>query len=75
MRKVNPNVGVILLSGFIEPLGLTEENTGADAVIPKSSNEPVHLLRWVKRLINRTTQRKPPASQKHTARPVGYRAR
>src|SRR6266481_8707925 len=40
MRKVNPNVGVILLSGFIEPLGLTEENTGADAVIPKSSNEP-----------------------------------
>jgi CheY-like chemotaxis protein len=76
MRKVNPNVGVILLSGFIEPLGLTEENTGADAVIPKSSNEPVHLLRWVKRLINRTTQRKPPASQKGTAaRRAAYRAR
>jgi CheY-like chemotaxis protein len=75
MRKVNPNVRVILLSGFIEPLGLTEENTGADAVIPKSSNEPAHLLRCVKRLVNRTTERKPPATQKHAARPVGYRTR
>ena len=47
----------------MEPLGLTEQNTGADAVITKSSNEPAHLVRWVKRLVNRTT-RKPPGSQK-----------
>ena len=39
IRKVNPNARIILLSGFVEPLGLTEENTGADAVIAKSANE------------------------------------
>ena len=46
---------IILLSGFVEPLGLTEENTGADAVIAKSVNEPAHLVRSVKRLMNRGT--------------------
>jgi hypothetical protein len=45
-------------------LGLTEENTGADAVIAKSCSEPAHLLRWVKRLANRAPARKPPAAQK-----------
>jgi CheY-like chemotaxis protein len=63
IRKLNPNARVILLSGFVEPLGLTEENTGADAIVAKSANEPAHLVRWVKRLLNRAT-RKPPATQK-----------
>jgi len=63
IRKLNPNARIILLSGFVEPLGLTEENTGADVVLAKSSNEPAHLTRWVKRLLNRAT-RKPPAAQK-----------
>ena len=63
VRKLNPHARIILLSGFVEPLGLTEENTGADVVLAKSSNEPAHLTRWVKRLLNRAT-RKPPASQK-----------
>jgi len=65
LRRVNPTVRVILLSGFVEPLGLTEENTGADVVIPKNANEPAHLLRWVKRLARRAALRKPPAAQKH----------
>lgn len=65
IRLENPNARIILLSGFVEPLGLTEENTGADAVIAKSSNEPAHLLRWVKRLVNRATARKPVRSQKN----------
>src|SRR5579862_7598169 len=30
IRKLNPNARIILLSGFVEPLGLTAENTGAD---------------------------------------------
>jgi CheY-like chemotaxis protein len=64
IRQRNPNARIILLSGFVEPLGLTEENTGADAVIAKSSNEPAHLVRWVKRLLNRAPARKPPATQK-----------
>ena len=63
IRKLNAHARIILLSGFVEPMGLTEENTGADVVIAKSSNEPAHLTRWVKRLLNRAT-RKPPATQK-----------
>jgi CheY-like chemotaxis protein len=64
IRLVSPNARVILLSGYVEPLGLTEENTGADAVVAKSSHEPAHLMRSVKRLI-KAGVRKPPASQKN----------
>ena len=63
IRMLDPNARIILLSGFVEPLGLTEQNTGADAVITKSANEPAYLVRWVKRLVNRA-MRKPPGSQK-----------
>jgi CheY-like chemotaxis protein len=63
IRKTNPNARIVLLSGFVEPLGLTEENTGADSVISKSSNEPAHLTRAVKRLLN-ATKRKPASMQK-----------
>jgi CheY-like chemotaxis protein len=67
IRKINPNARIVLISKLVEPLGLTEENTGADAVIGKTSSEPAHLQRWVKRLSNRALQRKPPASQKRAA--------
>ena len=60
---MDPNARIILLSGFVEPLGLTEQNTGADAVITKSANEPAHLVRSVKRLVNRAV-RKPPGFAK-----------
>jgi CheY-like chemotaxis protein len=63
IRRIKPNARIILLSGYVDPLGLTEQDTGADIVIAKSSHEPVHLLSWVKRLINRATPRKPPARQ------------
>jgi CheY-like chemotaxis protein len=62
IRLLDPNARIILLSGFVEPLGLTEQNTGADAVIAKSASEPAHLVRMVKRLTNRPV-RKPPGSQ------------
>lgn len=62
IRQTNPSARIVLLSGFVEPLGLTEENTGADSVIAKSANEPGHLMRAVKRLLN-AGKRKPPASQ------------
>ena len=64
LRALNPNVRVVLLSGFVEPLGLTEESTGADIVLAKSSHEPQQLVRAVKRLVNLRTLRKPVASQK-----------
>jgi CheY-like chemotaxis protein len=63
IRGADPGARVILLSGFVEPLGLNEENTGADAVIAKSAHEPAHLSRMVKRLLGKQL-RKPPASQR-----------
>ena len=71
IRLLDPGARIILLSGFVEPLGLTEQNTGADAVIAKSSHEPAHLMRSVKRLVNRA-QRRPPSSQ--PGPPSGARA-
>jgi CheY-like chemotaxis protein len=65
LRKRNPRVRIVLLSSLVEPLGLTEENTGADAVIAKNSKEPVHLLRSVRRLAS-GPMRKPPRSQART---------
>ena len=43
---------IILLSGFVENLGLRPESTGADAVVQKSANEVANLLRHTKRLLN-----------------------
>ena len=69
IRKQDPDARVILLSGFVEPLGLTEQSTGADAVIAKSCNEVAQLVRSVKRLVNRGG-RKPLASQKAMLAPT-----
>jgi CheY-like chemotaxis protein len=66
LRAVKPHIPIVLLSGFAEPLGLSQENTGADAVIAKNSNEPAQLVRWVKRLVNRQPARKPAMSQRRT---------
>ena len=74
IRQTNPNARIVLLSGFVEPLGLTEENTGADSVIAKSANEPGHLMRAVKRLLN-AGKRKPPVSQKGGHKPFRASAR
>jgi CheY-like chemotaxis protein len=64
IREVRPQVAVILLSGFVEPLGLTEETTGADSVIAKSSSEATHLIRVLKRLLQPgRVRRKAPSSQ------------
>jgi CheY-like chemotaxis protein len=64
IRVLNPNARVVLLSGFVDPLGLNEDNTGADIVLSKSSSEAAQLVRSVKRLVNSRTQRKPVGSQK-----------
>ena len=67
IREVKPHARVVLLSRFVEALGLTEEKTGADAVIAKNSNEPANLVRSVKRLVNRASARKSAASQSRSA--------
>ena len=65
LRKNQPVVSVILISGFTDTLGLNEANTGADVVIQKSSHEVSHLIRSVNRLLRKQQQpaRKPAASQ------------
>ena len=62
IRETKPDTPIILISGMVDALGLNEGNTGADAVIPKSSTEISHLLRAVQRLLR--TPRKPVSSQR-----------
>jgi CheY-like chemotaxis protein len=61
LHTQRPELPVILISEFVEALGLNEENTGADAVIQKSANEVSHLIRATSRLLRR---RKPPESER-----------
>ena len=59
LRQVRAEAPVILLSGFADTLGLTQENTGADAVIQKSAHEVAHLVRAVAKIAQKLV-RKPP---------------
>jgi CheY-like chemotaxis protein len=56
LRQCSPGTPVILLSGFVDALGLDEQSTGADAVLAKSATEAATLVRTVNRLL---TRRKP----------------
>jgi CheY-like chemotaxis protein len=70
VREKLPSIPIILLSGFVDALGLSEENTGADIVIQKSNHEVTHMVRGVRRLLRRKAPKKPPVSQ-----PAATRAR
>jgi CheY-like chemotaxis protein len=59
VRKKKPALPIILISGFVDSLGLNEESTGADVVIQKSANEITLLVRAVKRLLDPRMKRKP----------------
>jgi CheY-like chemotaxis protein len=58
LRQLRADLPVILLSGFVEPLGLTEQTTGADVVLSKSAGEMGFLLRSARRLLSRDPVRK-----------------
>lgn len=62
--RLKSSVPIILLSGYADQLGLDEQSTGADAVIPKGANEVAHLLRAVTRLLNRGVPKKPVGAQR-----------
>ena len=62
IRSGHAGTRIILLSGFVEPLGLTEESTGADVVIVKSAGEVGQLTRSVKRMLSLGPARKPAGS-------------
>ena len=63
LRADRPAIPVILISGYVEALGLNEANTRADAVIQKSANEVSHLVLAVTRLLRRKAPRKPANTQ------------
>jgi CheY-like chemotaxis protein len=67
LRKQSIDLPVILISGFVDAMGMSEGSTGADVVIQKSANEVSHLVRAVARMLRR---KKPPSSE---ARPKSKR--
>jgi CheY-like chemotaxis protein len=66
IRALAPETPIVLLSGFVDALGLDEHTTGASAVIQKSATEVQQLVRAVTRLLQ--PAKKAPA-------PEGARAR
>jgi CheY-like chemotaxis protein len=62
LRKRTPELPIVLISGYVDALGLSEQSTGADAVIQKSANEVAHLVRAVARVLRQPT-RKPPGAE------------
>jgi CheY-like chemotaxis protein len=72
-RERAAGVPIILVSGYAEALGMTEENTGADVVIAKSATEVPQLVRSVNRLLRRGAPKKPPGS--HRPPPAKARGR
>src|SRR5579863_8342075 len=58
IRAADAPARTILLSGFITCLGLTEQSTGADELVPKSNKEIPELLRAIKKLAVRPSRRK-----------------
>ena len=63
LRAVRAGVPIVLISGFVNVLGLDEHTTGADIVIMKNATEVPILVRSVQRLLNRKP-RKPAGTQR-----------
>jgi len=59
IRAKDSPARIILLSGFIDALGLTPEASGADELINKSNKEVPELLRAIRRLDARPPRRTP----------------
>jgi CheY-like chemotaxis protein len=67
LRKQVPGLPIVLISGYVDTLGLNEASTGADAVIQKSANEVSHLVRAVNRLLRRKPAVKKPVQAQTSA--------
>ncbi len=63
LHATSPETPIVLLSGFVDALGLNEQTTGAAAVIQKSSTEVPNLVRAVARLLNRKPRKKGPGGE------------
>ena len=53
IRQDKPKIPVVLLSGYVEALGLEAGDTGADIVLSKGPGEVQGLLRAIERLTRR----------------------
>ena len=62
IRQHDPQILIVVLSGYVEILGLTEQSTGADVVLSKGPHEVQNLLRAIDRLSRRRIPTKPPGS-------------
>ena len=62
LRQHSPKIPIVLLSGYVEALGLTARETGADLVLSKGPGEVQELIRAIARLTKRTARAKSPAS-------------
>ena len=69
LRGVAAGVPVILISGLVDVLGLSERTTGADAVLMKGASEPRQLTHTVSRLLRMTPAQRArrPASSEPSA--------
>jgi CheY-like chemotaxis protein len=59
IRASGHSTSIILLSGYAGPLGLTEETSGADAVLCKSNKEGEQLHRTIEQLLTRRRRKGP----------------
>jgi CheY-like chemotaxis protein len=59
IREIAPATRVVLISGFVDAMGMTEEGSGADVVIMKSANEVLQLVRAINRLSKRSAAKQP----------------
>jgi CheY-like chemotaxis protein len=75
LKKLHPQISVILISGFTDTLGLNEANTGADIVMQKSSHEVSHLIRSVNRLLRQLQPGKKPAGSQAQAKNAKRKSR
>jgi CheY-like chemotaxis protein len=57
IHESNSPARTVLLSGFIDCLGLTEQSTGADELVSKTNKEVADLLRAIKKLAARPRRR------------------
>ncbi len=69
IRGAHTPARIILLSGRIKVLGMTEKSTGADELVSKSNKEVPELIRAVKKLAVRP-RRRGVASQKAMAKAI-----
>jgi CheY-like chemotaxis protein len=57
IRGAGSPARTVLLSGFIDCLGLTEQSTGADELISKTNKEVPDLIRTIRKLSTRPRRR------------------